>query len=218
MASLPVKKKNSAGRSKGKSTFLNQWGMFFRQFIKHPGMVGSVIPTSATVVKQMLDQVDWQQCRLFVEYGPGVGTFTHAVLDRMHPDATLLAIDLNLDFVAYLEAQSADPRLKVVHGSAVDVRRFIKEAGHREADYILSGLPFSTLPAGVGESICAETHAALAPGGSFMVYQYSRYVLRLLAPLFADVQQEKIWRNIPPCRIFRAVRERALVEAAAKAA
>ena len=214
MASIPLKKKSDAGRSGGRSTFLNQWGMFFRQFVKHPGMVGSVIPTSAAVVNRMLDQVDWQQCRLFVEYGPGVGTFTHAVLDRLHPDATLLAIDLNLDFVAYLEAQSDDPRLKVVHGSAADVRRFIKEAGHVQADYILSGLPFSTLPAGVGEAICAETRAALVPGGSFMVYQYSRYVLRLLTPLFGDVEYEWAWRNIPPCRIFRAVREQALARAA----
>ncbi|WP_188065676.1 class I SAM-dependent methyltransferase [Sphingobium sp. KCTC 72723] len=214
MASIPSKKKNNPGRVGGKTPFLGQWGMFFRQFIKHPGMVGSVIPTSATVVNRMLDQVDWQKCRLFVEYGPGVGTFTHAVLDRLHPDATLLAIDLNLDFVAYLEAQSADPRLKVVHGSAADVRRFIKEAGHAHADYILSGLPFSTLPAGVGEAICAETHAALTPGGAFLVYQYSRYVLRLLNPLFGEVHDDREWRNIPPCRMFRAVREQALAKAA----
>lgn len=218
MASIPLKKKNNPLRDCVKSTFLNQWGMFFRQFVKHPGMVGSVIPTSSIVVNRMLDRVDWHRCRLFVEYGPGVGTFTHAVLDRLHPDATLLAIDLNLDFVAYLEAQSADPRLKVVHGSAADVRRFIKEAGHDQADYILSGLPFSTLPAGVGEAICAETRAALAPGGTFMVYQYSRYVLRLLDPLFDDVEHERAWRNIPPCRIFRATCEPALVKAAAKAA
>lgn len=215
MASLPLKKKSSPAARTGESgSFLRQWTMFFRQFVRHPGMVGSVIPTSATVVNRMLDRVDWHSTGLFVEYGPGVGTFTQAILDRLHPDATLVAIDLNLDFVAYLEAQIDDPRLRVVHGSAADVRRFVREAGHDSADYILSGIPFSTLPDGVGAAICAETRAALRPGGAFLVYQYSRYVRRLLDPLFPQVSDEREWRNIPPCRMFCAVREEALAQAA----
>jgi phospholipid N-methyltransferase len=214
MASIPSKKKNIPGGKAGADRFLQQWGMFFRQFVKHPGMIGSIIPSSATLVNRMLDQVDWQNVRLFVEYGPGVGTFTQAILDRLHPDATLLAIDLNLDFVAYLEAQFDDDRLKVVHGSAADVRRFVREAGHAKADYILSGIPFSTLPDGVGAAICAETRAALRPGGAFLVYQYSRYVRRLLDPVFSQVSDELEWRNIPPCRMFCAVREEALAQAA----
>lgn len=214
MASIPLKKKNITGGKTGAGRFFQQWGMFFRQFVKHPGMIGSIIPSSAALVNRMLDQVDWHNTRLFVEYGPGVGTFTQAILDRLHPDATLLAIDLNLDFVAYLEAQFDDPRLKVVHGSAADVRRFIREAGQSQADYILSGIPFSTLPDGVGAAICAETRAALRPGGAFLVYQYSRYVRRLLDPVFGRVSDELEWRNIPPCRMFCAVREEALAQAA----
>ncbi|BAV64996.1 type 12 methyltransferase [Sphingobium cloacae] len=193
---------------------MRQWGMFFRQFVKHPGMIGSVIPSTQALVDAMLDEVDWDRTRLFVEYGPGVGTFTQDILRRMHPDARLIAIDLNLDFVAYLEAELVDPRLRVVHGSAADVRRFIKEAGFSEADYILSGIPFSTLPDGVGPAICAETAAALRPGGAFLVYQYSAYVRRLLAPIFAQIAERTVWRNIPPCRIFRALRAEALAEAA----
>lgn len=215
MASIPLRKnRNSIGETRGSGTFLSQWGMFFRQFVKHPGMIGSIIPSSTALVNRMLNQVDWQRTRLFVEYGPGVGTFTQGILDRLHPDATLLAIDLNLDFVAYLEAQISDPRLKIVHGSAADVRRFIRESGHRQADYVLSGIPFSTLPDGVGEMICAETRAALQPGGAFLIYQYSRYVRRLLDPLFGVVTDELEWRNIPPCRMFRAVREEAMAQAA----
>ena len=212
MASIPFKDKKNV-RS-GRASFRSQWSMFFRQFIKHPGMIGSIIPSSDALVARSLDGVDWQRTRLFVEYGPGVGTFTHAILDRLHPDATLLAIDLNLDFVAYLESEIRDPRLRVVHGSASDVRRFVKEAGYQQADYVLSGLPFSTLPAGVGETICEETRAVLKPTGSFIIYQYSRYVRRLIDPLFAGVSDELEWRNIPPCRLFRAVKEEILAKAA----
>lgn len=212
MTSFPSKKANKPARRA--SSFMAQWSMFFRQFVKHPGMIGSIIPSSATCVDRVLDQVDWKSTRLFVEYGPGVGTFTRPILDRLPADATLLAIDLNLDFVAFLEAEIDDPRLRVVHGSAADVRRFIKQAGHLQADYVLSGLPFSTLPDGVGEHICAETRAALRPGGAFLIYQYSRFVMRLLTPLFGEIHQMLEWRNIPPCRLFRAVRQQDLAQAA----
>ena len=215
MASLPFKDKHKkTSRRAGSGSFLTQWRIFFRQFLKHPGMIGSVIPSSRTLVDAVLEPVDWERARLFVEYGPGVGTFTRPILERMHPDATLIAIDLNLDFVAWLDAQIDDPRLRVVHGSAVDVRRFIREAGHQQADYVLSGLPFSTLPDGVGAAICAETRAALRPGGEFLIYQYSRYVLRLLAPLFGTVSERLEWRNIPPCRVIRAAGDQALAQAA----
>lgn len=215
MASLPFKDKHKkSSRRAGSGSFLTQWRIFFRQFLKHPGMIGSVIPSSRTLVDAVLEPVDWDRARLFVEYGPGVGTFTRPILERMHPDATLIAIDLNLDFVAWLDAQIDDPRLRVVHGSAVDVRRFIREAGHQQADYVLSGLPFSTLPDGVGAAICAETRAALRPGGEFLIYQYSRYVLRLLAPLFGTISERLEWRNIPPCRVIRAAGDQALAQAA----
>lgn len=215
MASIPLKKKKTLVRGGHRpASFLAQWGMFFRQFVKHPGMIGSVIPSSAALVESMLEGVDWHRTRLFVEYGPGVGTFTRPILERLHPDATLLAIDINLDFVAYLEAEIDDPRLRVVHGSAADVRRFIREAGYAQADYILSGIPFSTLPEGVGEAICGETRSVLRPGGAFLVYQYSAYMRRLLAPLFGEVRERVEWRNIPPCRMFTALKDEVLAQAA----
>src|SRR3546814_16295851 len=78
----------------------------------------------------------------------------------------LIAIDTNEEFVDYLNADIADSRFLAVHGSAADVRRIIADHGFDHADYILSGLPFSTLPNGVGPAIARETQAALRPGGA----------------------------------------------------
>ena len=176
-------------------------------------MVGSIIPSSPALVRTMLDPIDWKSVKLFVEYGPGVGTFTKSILERLPADARLIAIDTNQDFVRYLRAEISDYRLKIVHGSAENVNEIIREHGYTQADYILSGLPFSTLPEGVGENIAARTQQALRPGGTFLVYQYSNYMLRLLGD-FATVDRELEWINIPPCRIFRAHRAEALAEAA----
>ncbi len=177
---------------------------FLRGFIKHPVMVGSVIPSSKMLIDKMLEPVDWDECRLFIEYGPGVGTFTEPVLERMAADATLIAIDTNPDFTDYLNRKFRDSRLIAVTGSAADVRKIMAEAGFAEADYILSGLPFSTLPPGVGPKIAAETAAALRPGGAFLVYQFSPKVRDFIAPHFDRVEKGFEWRNIPPAQLFWA--------------
>src|SRR5262245_57734296 len=72
---------------------------FFREFVKHPGMIGSIIPSSRALVRTVLEDVDWANVRLFVEYGPGVGTFTRPILERLPADGLLIAIDTNAGFV-----------------------------------------------------------------------------------------------------------------------
>src|SRR5206468_12942576 len=93
-----------------------QW-QFLRGFLKNPVMVGSIIPSSRVLIDKMLGPVDWEQTRLFVEYGPGVGTFTKPILERLGPDATLVTIDTNSDFTPYLKQQIDYPRLLAVPGS-----------------------------------------------------------------------------------------------------
>jgi phospholipid N-methyltransferase len=177
---------------------------FLRGFIKHPVMVGSVIPSSKVLIDKMLAPVDWANCKLFVEYGPGVGTFTQRVLDRLAPDATLLTIDTNPDFTAYLNGKIRDSRLRAVTGSAEDVREIMNDLGFTEADFILSGLPFSTLPAGVGARIAEATADALRPGGAFLVYQFSPKVRQYIAPHFGRIDKGFEWRNVPPATLFWA--------------
>ena len=178
--------------------------MFFKGFLKNPVMVGSIIPSSGKLIRRMLSRTDWANTRLFVEYGPGVGTFCQAVLDRMAPDGTYLAIDTNPDFIDYLRRTYSDPRLVPVLGSAADVRRIIAERGFEHADYILSGLPFSTLPPGLGPRIAAETKAALRPGGAFLVYQFSPRVRDFLAMSFERIDHAFEPVNVPPAQLYWA--------------
>lgn len=175
---------------------------FLRGFIKHPVMVGAAVPSSKATVDKVLSKVDWANCKLFVEYGPGVGTFTEHVLNRLAPDATLIAIDTNSDFIRYLRGKFADNRLFPVTGSAADVRQIVADCGFEHADYVISGLPFSTLPPGVGPRIAAETHEVLRPGGCFMVYQYTAKARDFMTPHFERIDRGLEWLNIPPCQIF----------------
>jgi len=180
------------------------WAMFFKGFLKHPVMVGSVIPSSETLIDHMLSRTDWANTKVFVEYGPGVGTFCRPILKKMAPDAKLIAIDTNPDFIDYLAEEIPDPRFLPVLGSAADVRQILADHGCEHADYVLSGLPFSTLPTGVGPKIAEETAAALRPGGAFLVYQYSPRCRTFMAPHFARIDHAMEWINIPPAQLYWA--------------
>ena len=178
--------------------------LFSRNFIKHPKMLGSVIPSSRFLIQQVLKRVDWDRARVFVEYGPGVGTITRHVLKRMHRDAQVVVLETNGDFVDYLRGAIPDPRLHVVHGSAADVERVLQEKGLGKADYAISGIPFSTMPAELREQIVQSTHDAIRPGGAFLVYQFSSKVRADLERTFDTLHTSFEPLNVPPAHVFVA--------------
>ncbi|PKP92935.1 MAG: methyltransferase [Alphaproteobacteria bacterium HGW-Alphaproteobacteria-16] len=183
--------------------------MFLQGFFKHPVMVGSIIPSSGKLIRKMLSRVDWDNTKVFVEYGPGVGTFCQAILDRMSPDAKLITIDTNPDFVAYLREKFVDPRFSAIHASATDVGAIVADHGAEHADYVLSGLPFSTLPPGVGDQIGAATAEVLRPGGAFLVYQFSPKCRDFIDPYFKRVDHDMEWWNVPPAQLYWAWKDQA---------
>jgi len=127
MTSSSLTKTTMLERIKNRTNrFFGPWGIFFKGFIKHPMMVGSIIPSSSLTVKKML----------------------------------------------------------------------------AHADYILSGLLFSTLPNNLGPVIAAETAKAIRPGGAFLVYQFRARARDFMAPHFAKIDKGfELW-NILPCHLF----------------
>nr|WP_233548277.1 methyltransferase domain-containing protein [Aurantiacibacter zhengii] len=181
------------------SRFLSPFAVFFRGFLEHPGMVGSIIPSSRVTIDAMLDRVDWKNCKLFVEYGPGVGTFCPHILDRLPPGGQLLVIDTNPRFIEYLRETIDDNRFHAVLGSASDVEKYVSQLGHDNADYVLSGLPFSSLPEDVATSIVEATQRVIRPGGAFLTYQFRPTAKELTEEHFDRVDTGYVWRNVPPC-------------------
>lgn len=181
---------------------MGPWGVFLQGFIEHPVMVGSIIPSSRFTIARMLGPVKWDECKLFVEYGPGVGTFCRPVLERLPRDGRLIVIDTNPLYIDYLKATIADSRFVPVLGSAADVEDIVHAHGFDHADYVLSGLPFSTLPDGVGPAIAAATHRVLRPGGAFLVYQFSAKARDFMARHFNRIDADFEWLNVLPCKLF----------------
>jgi phospholipid N-methyltransferase len=176
--------------------------IFAKNFFKHPKLLGSVIPSSRYLVQNLLSHVDWKRASVIVEYGPGIGNMTREILNRMRPDAVLVAVELNPEFAEFITREIDDSRLKVVCRSAGEICDIFEQVGLKQADYVISGIPYSTMPEQVRRKILRDTRSILQPQGGFLIYQFTRTVLPHLQPIFANVQQGFEPRNILPARLF----------------
>lgn len=185
-----------------KNNHLSQITLFARNFFQHPRMLGSFIPSSRFLIRTVLGHIDFYRARLIVEYGPGVGTFTRPLLARMRPDATLVALETNPEFVHFLQASINDSRLQVIAASAADIEPALAARGLGCADFVISGIPFTTLTPQDRTAVVNATRAILQPDGAFLVYQFSPLVLGSLRAVFSKVRRDFQPLNMPPAQLF----------------
>lgn len=182
--------------------------LFLRSFLAHPRLVGAVLPTSRRAVDDMLDLADLPRARLVVELGAGTGSHTGPVLERLAPDARLIAFEIDAAMAEAVRQRLDDPRLRVVTGSAADV---LEVLGGERADVVVSALPFTSLPGGVGRRILQRTAQALDPAGTLLVLQYSPLIAAELGRLFGSVRRRVCLRNVPPAFLYACRDARAAV-------
>ncbi len=173
--------------------------LFLRAFLAHPRRVGAVLPTSARAVGDMLDMADLRRARLAVELGAGTGSHTGPILQRLGPQARLVAFEIDPGMAEALRAKLPDPRLSVVTGSAEDV---VGVLDGQRPDVVISALPFTSLPSGVRRTILEGTASVLATTGTLLVLQYSPLIARELSRLFARVSRKVCLLNVPPAFLY----------------
>jgi phospholipid N-methyltransferase len=180
--------------------------VFARMFLRNPAMLGSVWPSSDSLCSHLMRLVDWSEARYVVEYGPGVGTITRHILRNLRSDGALIAIEKNPELVTHLRSKfsSRDPRLKIVQGSAADVRKILTQHGIGMGDCIVAGIPFSLLPPKEVQRILSSTRESLAPDGRLLIYQFSNAIEPALKRNFKSVQRGREIRNFLPARTYVA--------------
>ena len=192
---------------------LSERALFLRSFLAHPRQVGAVLPTSVRAVTDMLDMADLPSARLVVELGAGTGSHTTQVLGRLGADARFLSFEIDPRLAAAVRARVQDPRLTVLTASAEDLSSHLDGA---RPDVIVSALPFTSLPHGMGRTILERAAAALAPGGSLLVLQYSPFIASELDRLFGGVRRRVSLLNVPPAFLYACTEPQNSVAASAR--
>jgi phospholipid N-methyltransferase len=168
--------------------------------------VASVTPSSRFAINQICGKIDFQASRIIIEYGPGAGAFTLPLLERMRSDSRLIAIERNRNFFDILGRDISDARLETHCDTAGNVLDILGDSGSIQADYIISGIPFSMIPE--RNEILLNTFRALKPGGRFIAYQTffqpESCLRRPLRKLFTFVNCEYSYLCVPPLLIIEA--------------
>lgn len=184
---------------------------FFREWIKHPLQMASVLPSGRPLARMMVSAMP-ANARCVIELGGGTGVITEALIHHGVSPAQLLVLEMNATMHAILRRRF--PRAQVLCADARHVNELAQRTGvlaPEGADAILSSLGLLTMPPELQRDIVSAALAVLRPGGVFVQYTYG-----LRSPLNEQVQQElglrctrvgMVWRNLPPAQVFAYVRD-----------
>jgi len=172
---------------------------FAREFARSPWEVASLVPSSPPVCRALTLAVRETGDPVVVELGAGTGVQTGEVLARLHPNARLVALEIDPDLAKLLEERYDDPRLQVVCDSAENLDVHL---GGKRADVLVSALPYTSFEAGLRRRVLDLLPVALAPDGVLLVIQYSPLILRELRRRFPSVRQTITPWNVPPAFLY----------------
>jgi phospholipid N-methyltransferase len=176
---------------------------FLYEYIKHPRSIGAVAPSGRRLSRKMMMPIDFEHADVIVEYGPGTGSFTQELIMSRKPDTALILIEQNEHFCRQLELKYGKMQhVRIIHGNAEHVNLYLRELGFQKADYIVSGLPFTSLPKQVSDSILTATKTALGGSGKFITFQYSLVKRSYFEQYFSITDKLKELRNLPPAYVL----------------
>jgi phospholipid N-methyltransferase len=140
------------------------------KFLRNPRTVGAVSASSKSMAREMVRELPTDKPVHVVELGPGTGSFTRAIVERLAPGSRFLAIELDREFVERLRPRW--PSVEFVLGSAVELEQLVTKRNMQPVDHIVSGLPFASLPVEDSRRIMDGIQHVLRPGGTFTTFQY----------------------------------------------
>lgn len=188
-------------KTKNGHKLVNGRFLFFKEFLKHPLQIGSIVPSSRFLERRIMEGAGIASAKTVVELGGGTGGTTRAILRAMPENATLLSIEINPHFHR-LVGGIEDPRLIAHMGSACDLEDILAMYGLESPDVIISGIPFSTMSLELGNRVLETVSNSLAPHGRFVAYQVRGRVAALSRPFLGQEQSAMEFRNFPPMRVF----------------
>lgn len=155
--------------------------LFLFQYIVHPRAVGAILPSSRFLGDKMMEGIEFKTAKYIVEYGPGTGAFTKKLLEKRNPKTIILLVEQNKAFYLLLKEKFKNERnVFIVNGSAETSSQYVKDYGMPYIDYVISGLPFSSLPKSVSANILLDTAKMLKKMGNSLLFNTLRLKKRFL--------------------------------------
>lgn len=177
---------------------------FIYQFFNKPSLVGAVMPSSKFLARNIINFINFKRKNLvIIEYGPGTGPFTAEIVKKLKDGDKLLLIEQNKKFIENLvQKYNQYQQLTIIEGSVSNVKTILEENKIKQVDYIVSGIPFSSIPKEVTLDIMENTQSIMNNQSLFITFQYSTLKLKLFKRYFEIVSKKFILRNVPSAYII----------------
>ena len=177
---------------------------FIYQFFNKPSLVGAIMPSSKFLARNIVNFINFKRKNLvIIEYGPGTGPFTAEIVKKLKHGDKLLLIEQNKKFIENLvQKYNRYQQLTIIEGSVSNVKTILEENKIKQVDYIVSGIPFSSIPKEVTLDIMENTQSIMNNQSLFITFQYSTLKLKLFKRYFEIVSKKFILRNMPSAYII----------------
>jgi phosphatidylethanolamine/phosphatidyl-N-methylethanolamine N-methyltransferase len=179
---------------------------FLQAFLKNPGKVGSITPSSPELAQKMIAGLSPDKDNAVLELGVGTGAITKYLQEIVPDERSYLGIELDRDLVKHLRRNYPD--MTVVRGNAMDAVSIHERSGVGRIGYIICCLPFVSLPNEVGDQILQQVEKFMRQGNcTFRTFQYahgyyfpSAIKLReFMRDRFGKARRSRlIVKNVPP--------------------
>lgn len=174
---------------------------FLKNWLKNPLRMGAVAPSGPVLARRMASYVDPAGTGPVIELGPGTGAITAALVARGVDPRQLVLVEYSIDFCRLLRERF--PTATVVHGDAYTLDRTLSGRLTGPADALVSGLPLMTRPEPIRLKLLDDALALMKPGAPFVQFTYSvTSPIPIKSGTFTAEPTERIWRNIPPARVW----------------
>jgi phosphatidylethanolamine/phosphatidyl-N-methylethanolamine N-methyltransferase len=150
---------------------MNENIQFLQAFLKNPGTVGSITPSSPELARRMVAGIRPDEDNVVLELGVGTGAITKFLQEIVSDESSYLGIELDRDLVRVLKKNYPD--MKIIRGNALEATELHRKSGLGKIGTIICCLPFVSIPNEIGEKILQEIDKFMQKGCTFRTFQYA---------------------------------------------
>jgi phosphatidylethanolamine/phosphatidyl-N-methylethanolamine N-methyltransferase len=199
--------------------------LFLKQFWSQYHTTGAIWPSGSSLANELAYFVEHgsaaaNESRRILEVGPGTGTVTHAIIQRLRPLDQLTLVEINPDFSAHLarrleQEASWQAKAQQVTIHTGPIQDFAVE---QPFDLIVSGLPLNNFSVEIVSTILSGFERLVKAGGTVSFFEYiairhfkavvsssaEKTRLRGIAELLdqflknRECRKHAVWLNMPP--------------------
>lgn len=179
---------------------------FLRAWLAAPLRVAAIAPSGPALARAITAAIR-PDTGPVIEFGPGTGVFTQAILAAGVPPEQIVSIEAGADFAALMRERF--PLVRLIERSAGDLAD-VTLFGPGQAGAVVSGLPILSMPKPLVRAILTTAFSELRPGAAMFQFTYG-YRCPIADAILDEMglvarRTATVFVNAPPASVYRIER------------